>query len=80
VLIRKQELVLNKNSRNLERILTIFLYKMDLMYEGYIKSFTPSKTFLGKQVLSEFCHQTTTSLMGVDSDEIKELLYFHESG
>lgn len=75
VFIREQELMLKKNPRDLERILTILFYKMDLVYEGYIKSFTPSKTFLGKQISSEFCNQITSSLIDVDSDEkLKELL------
>ncbi|WP_299055855.1 hypothetical protein [uncultured Polaribacter sp.] len=67
--------MLKKNPRDLERILTILFYKMDLVYEGYIKSFTPSKTFLGKQISSEFCNQITSSPIDVDSDDkLKELL------
>jgi len=77
VFIRTKEDVytLKQRAWDIEIILTILLYKMELIYEGYIKDFSPSKTFLGKIISQEFCNSITTSLVGVDSDvKLTELL------
>lgn len=77
VFIRSKEdtFILKQRPRDIERVLTILFYKMDLIYEGYIKDFSPSKTFLGKMISQEFCNSITTSLVGVDSDlKLAELL------
>jgi hypothetical protein len=57
------------NSKELERILLILFYKMDLIYEGYIEAFTPSKTNLGKLISEEFLNNISTKLVDVDTDE-----------
>jgi len=56
-------------AKELERILLILFYKMDLIYEGYIEAFTPSKTNLGKLISGEFLNTVATKLVGIDTDE-----------
>ena len=70
VFIRRQsEENVKINSKELERILLILFYKMDLIHEGYIQAFTPSKTNLGKLISEEFLNNISTKLVGVDTDE-----------
>jgi len=57
------------NAKELERILLILFYKMDLVYEDYIEAFTPSKTSLGKLISEEFCKSLPTAMVNVDSDD-----------
>lgn len=57
------------NAKELERILLILFYKMDLVYEDYIETFTPSKTPLGKLISEEFYKNLPTKLVSADSDE-----------
>lgn len=72
---REDTFILKQRPRDIERILTILFYKMDLIYEGYIKDFSPSKTFLGKMISQEFCNSITASMVGADSDlKLAELL------
>ena len=48
---------------------------MNLIYEGYIEEFSPSKTHLGKLISSEFCDAISSLLVAVDTDEqLAELL------
>lgn len=56
-------------AKELERILLILVYKMNLVYEDYIEAFTPSKTSFGKLISEEFCKSLPTVLVNVDSDE-----------
>ena len=57
------------NAKELERILLILFYKMDLIYEDYIEAFTPSKTSLGKLISVDFHKSLPTTLVNVDSDD-----------
>ena len=62
-------------TEDIERILLILFYKMNLIYEGYIEEFSPSKTHLGKLISSEFCDAISSLLVAVDTDEqLAELL------
>ena len=73
--LKEDTFILKQRPRYIERILTILFYKMDLIYEGYIIDFSPSKTFLGKMISQEFCDSITKSLVGIDSDlRLAELL------
>ena len=73
--LKEDTFILKQRPRDIERILTILFYKMDLIYEGYIIDFSPSKTFLGKMISQEFCNNITTSLVDIDSDiKLAELL------
>lgn len=63
------------SSRNLERILTVLFYKMELIYENTIFSFTPSKTCIGKKLSTQFVTACTTLLYNINTDEqLKEIL------
>lgn len=57
------------NAKELERILLILFYKMNLVYEDYIEYFTPSKTSLGKLISEDFYKSLPTTLVNVDSDD-----------
>ncbi|MDB9720242.1 hypothetical protein OAA67_00010 [Winogradskyella sp.] len=57
------------NAKELKRILLVLFYKMDLIYEDYIETFTPSKTGLGKLISEEFCKTMPTALVSINSDE-----------
>ena len=57
------------NTKELERILLILFYKMDLIYEDYIEYFIPSKTSLGKLLSEDFCKSLPTAMVNVDSDD-----------
>ena len=57
------------NAKELERILLILFYKMNLVYKDDIEAFTPSKTGLGKLISEEFCKTMPTALVNVNSDE-----------
>jgi len=73
--IEGEEQSLNLRPDYLEKILIILFYKMGLNYEGYLKSFTPSKTHLGKKISQKFVDRIVTILDNVDSDEaLTELL------
>lgn len=73
--LKEDTFILKERPKDIERILTILFYKMDLIYEGYIINFSPSKTFLGKMISKEFCNNITTSLVDIDSDiKLAELL------
>lgn len=66
----KQETIkLKDRPRDIERILTILFYKMDLIYEAYIEDFSPSKTIMGKLISNDFCDSISTSLIDIDSNE-----------
>lgn len=58
-----------KNPGYIEKILWILFYKMGLTYEGDIKSFEPSKTYLGKKISQPFLDSVTTQLAGIETDE-----------
>jgi len=71
----KNDIVLLKNRpKDIERILWILFYKMELIYEDCIQSFTPSKTFLGKLISDEFVDTVGSSLIDIDNDEKLALL------
>ncbi|WP_430928375.1 hypothetical protein [Polaribacter marinivivus] len=57
------------NAKELERILLILFYKMNLVYEDDIEAFTPSKTSLGKLISEDFYKSLPTTLVNVDSDD-----------
>ncbi len=54
---------------DLNKIMLILFYKMGLIFEGDIKSFTPSKTTLGKIIHKDFLKKINKLLVGVDSDD-----------
>jgi hypothetical protein len=60
---------LSKNPAYIEKILLILLYKMDLIYEGDIIDFTPSKTYLGKKISPDFIQSLKEKLVGIETDE-----------
>jgi hypothetical protein len=71
----KSEIFLKNNPINLERILLILLYKMDLNYEDSIHQFEPSKTHVGKLLSKEFCNSLTTRMNGIsDDNKLTDLL------
>jgi len=66
------------DTSNLEKLLLILFYKMDLIYEGYITSFQKSKTYLGKKISEAFETNIENCLIDVDSDDkLADLLKIH---
>ncbi len=65
-----------KNNPNyMEMTLLLLFYKMGLVYEDDIYSFTPSKTYMGKRIRAEFVNNLNHILVGLESDtEFGDLL------
>tara|TARA_B110000003_G_scaffold17302_1_gene17056 strand:- start:5813 stop:6478 length:666 start_codon:yes stop_codon:yes gene_type:complete len=77
VFIRRKDkdIKLKDRPMDINKILIILFYKMGLIYEGQIESFTPSKTYLGKLINKEFTEKAKTFLTGIKTDEsLAELL------
>ena len=67
---KNKDVKLKDRPADIKRILIILFYKMGLIYEGQIESFTPSKTYLGKLISKKDSENFKNLLMGLDSEKL----------